>query len=269
MVVENIQQDQQDIDIKFMEIALRQADLAASMGEVPIGACVVLDGRVIARAHNLRESENDPAAHAEFIAMERAAEKLGRWRLSGCTVYVTVEPCLMCAGLMVNARIDRCVYGAADKKAGALGTLYSFNADSRLNHNFSVTSGVLAGRCQEIISDFFKMRRKENKAKRKLKRQSLTQDTQDKRLEDARLVIDHIDRQLIRLIDERMRVVETVADYKEDHGLAIEDKGRESEKIRLATWGLNPLLASEVTALMSCLMELSRLHQKQYLEDKD
>lgn len=142
-------------DERFMQEALEQARAAACAGEVPIGAVVVYKGEVIARAHNLRESNEDPSAHAEFMAMLEASRVLGRWRLAGCTVYVTLEPCLMCAGLMVNARIDRCVYGASDPKGGALGSLYSLNSDRRLNHEFSVTSGVLADQCADELSDFF------------------------------------------------------------------------------------------------------------------
>lgn len=142
-------------DERFMQEALDQAREAARAGEVPIGAVVVYQGKVIARAHNLRESNEDPSAHAEFTAMLEASRALGRWRLAGCTVYVTLEPCLMCAGLMVNARIDRCVYGAADPKGGALGSLYNLNSDQRLNHTFEVTAGVLAQECADQLSDFF------------------------------------------------------------------------------------------------------------------
>ena len=139
----------------FMREALAEAQAAAREGEVPIGAVVVCDGKIVARAHNRREADADPSAHAEFTAMTRAAAALGRWRLSGCTVYVTLEPCLMCAGLMVNARIDRCVYGAADPKGGALGSLYRFNSDARLNHGFAVTAGVLEDECGELLRSFF------------------------------------------------------------------------------------------------------------------
>ncbi len=148
-----------DRDFRYMQLALDEARLAAEEGEVPIGAVVVCDGEVVARAHNRREGDADPAAHAEFLAMERAARELGKWRLSGCTVYVTLEPCLMCAGLMVNARIDRCVYGAADPKGGALGTLYDVSHDARLNHEFEVASGVGAEESAELLRSFFKSRR--------------------------------------------------------------------------------------------------------------
>ena len=143
------------IDEKFMSEALAEARAAAAVGEVPIGAVVVRAGEIVARAHNRRELDQDPSAHAEFAALCAAAQSLGRWRLSDCTVYVTLEPCCMCAGLMVNARVGRCVYGAADAKAGALGSLYDLNADSRLNHRFNVTAGVLADECREVLSDYF------------------------------------------------------------------------------------------------------------------
>lgn len=144
-----------EIDEKFMREALAEARAAAAVGEVPIGAVVVRDGEIVARAHNRRELDQDPSAHAEFAAVCAAAQALGRWRLSDCTVYVTLEPCCMCAGLMVNARVGRCVYGASDAKAGALGSLYDLNADSRLNHRFNVTAGVLADECREVLSGYF------------------------------------------------------------------------------------------------------------------
>ena len=143
------------IDEKFMREALAEARAAAAVGEVPIGAVVVRAGEIVARAHNRRELDQDPSAHAEFAALCAAAQSLGRWRLSDCTVYVTLEPCCMCAGLMVNARVGRCVYGAADAKADALGSLYDLNADSRLNHRFNVTAGVLADECRAVLSGYF------------------------------------------------------------------------------------------------------------------
>ena len=141
-------------------MALEEARLAAAEGEVPIGAVVVCDGEVVARAHNRREADHDPSAHAEFRAMVDASQALERWRLTGCTVYVTLEPCLMCAGLMVNARVDRCVYGATDPKGGALGTLYNVSCDERLNHAFEVEAGVLAEECADELRRFFRARRK-------------------------------------------------------------------------------------------------------------
>lgn len=159
-------------DEDYMRLALDEAQRAARLDEVPIGAVVVYEPidpatrkplaapKVVARACNLRESTQDPAGHAEFLALKQAAEALGAWRLSGCTVYVTLEPCIMCAGLMHQARVDRCVYGAYDKKAGALGTLYAIHSDERLNHTFEVTSGVLEEECAALLRDFFKQKRK-------------------------------------------------------------------------------------------------------------
>lgn len=151
-------------DEDYMRLALDEARLAAEEGEVPIGAVVVCDGEVVARAHNRRETDRDPSAHAEFSAMCAAAHTLGRWRLTGCTVYVTLEPCIMCAGLMVNSRIDRCVYGAPDPKGGALGTLFDVSHDERLNHEFEVRSGVLQQECADELRTFFRERRAKKKA---------------------------------------------------------------------------------------------------------
>ncbi|WP_253904705.1 tRNA adenosine(34) deaminase TadA [Adlercreutzia sp. ZJ473] len=159
-------------DAAYMRLALEEARAAADAGEVPIGAVVVhepvdrgtrrpiAEPRVIARAHNLRETTRDPAGHAELLALREAARVLDAWRLTDCTVYVTLEPCIMCAGLMHQARVSRCVYGAPDQKAGALGTLYSVHADERLNHQFAVTPGVLRDECVGMLRDFFASRRK-------------------------------------------------------------------------------------------------------------
>lgn len=148
-----------------MRLAIEQAKIAESYDEVPIGAVVVYEGEAIAYGYNRRELDKDPAGHAEFIALKKASEKLGHWRLSGCTVYVTLEPCLMCAGLMYQSRIDRCVYGAKDPKAGALGTLYQINEDERLNHRFEVTPGVLEDECAGLLSGFFaKLRARRKKS---------------------------------------------------------------------------------------------------------
>ena len=159
-------------DEEYMRMALEEAQRAADLGEVPIGAVVVYqpidkgtrrplaEPRVIARACNVRETQQDPAGHAEFVAMKQAAAELGVWRLTGCTVYVTLEPCIMCAGLMHQSRIARCVFGAPDPKAGAAGTLYQVNADERLNHTFEVTPGVLADECSVLLRDFFANKRK-------------------------------------------------------------------------------------------------------------
>lgn len=138
-----------------MSFALEEARLAAEEGEVPIGAVLVCDGAIVGRGRNARETQADPTAHAEMIAVRQAAERLGRWRLSGCTLYVTLEPCPMCAGALVNARIDRLVYGAADPKAGAVGTLFDLSSDARLNHRFDVTAGVLGEQCGQMLREFF------------------------------------------------------------------------------------------------------------------
>lgn len=145
-----------DEDAVYMGLALEQARLAATEGEVPIGAVLVCDGAVVAHGRNAREGAADPTAHAEMIVIREAAERLGRWRLSGCTLYVTLEPCPMCAGALVNARIDRLVFGAADPKAGAIGTLYDLSADARLNHAFEVRGGVLEDECGQILTEFFR-----------------------------------------------------------------------------------------------------------------
>lgn len=159
-------------DEDYMRMALDEARRAAQMDEVPIGAIVVYEPidpatrrplaepRVIARACNLRETTRDPAGHAEFLAMKEAARQLDAWRLTDCTVYVTLEPCIMCAGLMHQARVRRCVYGARDTKAGALGTLYAINADERLNHTFEAVPGVLEEECAALLKDFFRSKRK-------------------------------------------------------------------------------------------------------------
>jgi tRNA(adenine34) deaminase len=148
-------------DETYMRLALEEAAAAGNEGEVPIGAVVVCDGAVVARAHNRRENDRDPTAHAELLAIRAAADALGRWRLSDCTVYVTLEPCPMCAGAMHQARIARLVYGAPDPKAGAVGTLYDLSDDERLNHRFDVTTGVLAEESAALLRSFFGRLRKE------------------------------------------------------------------------------------------------------------
>lgn len=142
-------------DETYMALALEEARRAGELGEVPIGAVVVCGDEVVARAHNRREIDHDPAGHAELLAIRAAAAALERWRLSDCTVYVTLEPCPMCAGLMHQARIARCVYGAPDPKAGALGTLYDLHDDHRLNHRFDVSSGILAEESATMLKEFF------------------------------------------------------------------------------------------------------------------
>ncbi|HEX9860016.1 MAG TPA: tRNA adenosine(34) deaminase TadA [Nitrospirota bacterium] len=146
-------------DREFMAMALDEARLAHSTGDVPCGAVVVHEGMVIARAHNQREALGDPTAHAELLAVRLAAEKLGTWRLSGCTVYITKEPCVMCAGAMMNARVTRVVYGAPDPKYGAAWSVFNILQDGRLNHRSEVSSGVMAGECLELLREFFETRR--------------------------------------------------------------------------------------------------------------
>jgi len=155
-----------EIDTHFMRLALQQAKAAQALGEVPIGAVVAINTTLISAAHNRRETDADPSAHAEFLALTEASKRLGRWRLSDCTVYVTLEPCPMCAGLMHQARIARCVYGAPDPKAGALGSLYDIHADPRLNHNFDVTTAVLEKECSAVLSTFFENLRSQRAAKK-------------------------------------------------------------------------------------------------------
>jgi len=142
-----------------MALALRQAEAAAATGEAPIGAVLVEGDAVVAQAHNRRETDNDPTAHAELIVLREAAKALGRWRLAGCTLYVTLEPCLMCAGAIVLARVDRVVYGASDPKAGAVESLYQALSDERLNHRPVVQGGVLAKECGAVLTEFFRRRR--------------------------------------------------------------------------------------------------------------
>lgn len=145
------------VDEKYMKEALKEAKKAAQKGEVPVGAVIVKNGKIIARGHNLRESKQDPTMHAEIVAIKKAARKLENWRLAGCTLYVTVEPCPMCAGAIVQSRIGRVVYGARDPKAGAVASLYTILTDRRLNHQVSViTEGVLEEECSEILKSFFK-----------------------------------------------------------------------------------------------------------------
>jgi len=142
-------------DLQAMTVALDEAKAALEHGDVPVGAVVVRDGQLIARRHNEREITNDPTAHAEVLALRDAAAAIGSWRLDECTLYVTLEPCVMCAGALLNARIGRLVYGAADLKAGATASLYNVCADPRLNHNPPVTHGVLAEPASELLSGFF------------------------------------------------------------------------------------------------------------------
>lgn len=150
-------------DQVYMQAALRQAEIAEENGDVPIGAVIVHNGQIIAKAYNQREQLKDPTAHAEIIALTQAAAALETWRLDGCTIYVTLEPCTMCAGALVLARLDRLVYGCDDPKTGAVKSLYNIVTDERLNHRLAVTSGVLAEECTALLQQFFLRRRNENK----------------------------------------------------------------------------------------------------------
>ncbi len=145
--------EEQDRD--FMREALTEAAAAQRLGEVPIGAVVVQDGRIVGRGHNLRETSNDPTTHAEMLAIRQAAGVLDSWRLLDCTLYVTLEPCVMCMGAIILARIPRLVFGCRDPRAGAVGSIYDFPADNRFNHRVAVTEGVLGEECSEILSSFF------------------------------------------------------------------------------------------------------------------
>jgi tRNA(adenine34) deaminase len=150
-------------DENFMRIAIDQARIAEENGDVPIGAVIVHNNQIIAKAYNQREQLQDPTAHAEIIALTQAAAALENWHLNDCTMYVTLEPCCMCAGALVLARISRLVYGCDDTKTGAVRSLYNIVQDSRLNHRVEVTSGLLAGECSALMQDFFARRRVENK----------------------------------------------------------------------------------------------------------
>ncbi|HEY0839241.1 MAG TPA: tRNA adenosine(34) deaminase TadA [Vulgatibacter sp.] len=146
-------------DERFLEMALEEARKAAEEDEVPVGAVAVYEGAVVGTGRNARERRGDPLAHAELDAIREASRTLGRWRLSGVTLYVTLEPCAMCAGAVVNARIDRLVYGASDPKAGAVGSLYEICTDHRLNHRVEVVKGVLAAECGGLLTEFFRGKR--------------------------------------------------------------------------------------------------------------
>jgi tRNA(adenine34) deaminase len=149
-------------DQELMQIAIKEAQTAEENGDVPIGAIIVYENQIIGRAYNQREQLQDPTAHAEIIALTQAAAFLESWRLFGCTMYVTLEPCTMCAGALVLARIDRLVYGCDDPKTGAIKSLYNIVTDERLNHIIDVTSGVLAEECSGLLQQFFRRRRIEN-----------------------------------------------------------------------------------------------------------
>ncbi len=155
--MENLKDDQ-----RYMKMAIEQAGIAEENGDVPIGAVIVYKSQIIGKAYNQREQLKDPTAHAEIIALTQAAAFMESWRLNGCTIYVTLEPCPMCAGALVLSRMDRLVYGCDDPKTGACKTLYNIVQDERLNHRLEVTSGVLANECGKLLRDFFQHRRIEN-----------------------------------------------------------------------------------------------------------
>jgi len=141
---------------RFMAVALAEGELARAAGDVPVGAVVVKHGEIIGRGHNRREVDQDPTAHAEMIALRQAASHLGSWRLEGCTIYVTLEPCAMCGGAMVLSRIEACVYGTTDPKGGFLGTLADLSQHPKLNHHFLVVSGIEGESCAEQLRSFFR-----------------------------------------------------------------------------------------------------------------
>ncbi|GAC1599953.1 MAG: tRNA adenosine(34) deaminase TadA [Myxococcales bacterium] len=147
------------MDDSWMLEALAEARRAGAEGEVPIGAMVVHEGRIVGRGRNARERLRDPTAHAEVLALQDAARALGRWRLTGACLYATLEPCPMCAGALVNARVERLVYAVPDPKAGATGSLFDIARDARLNHRLAVEQGVLAAECGELLREFFRAKR--------------------------------------------------------------------------------------------------------------
>ncbi|MET3576816.1 tRNA adenosine(34) deaminase TadA [Bhargavaea ullalensis] len=158
-------------DRRFMELAIQEAKKAEALGEVPIGAVIVKDGRVIARAHNLREQEQQATSHAELAAIAEACRKTGSWRLEDTVLYVTLEPCPMCAGAILQSRIPRVVYGARDPKAGCVDSLYRLLDDSRFNHRCEVSEGVLGEECGRLLTDFFRAIRDRRKAEKLAERE--------------------------------------------------------------------------------------------------
>lgn len=158
-----------EIDIAMMQRAIALAQQAAAKGEVPVGAVVYTGDRILAEAANNREETRDPVGHAELLAMSEAGKVLKDWRLIDCTLAVTLEPCPMCAGAMVNSRLTRVIYGASDPKAGACDTLFHIPTDPRLNHEVEVIGGVMADRCSQMLREFFKHRREQNKNRRRVR----------------------------------------------------------------------------------------------------
>ena len=151
-------------DEEYMNIALGEAKKAYELGEIPIGAVLVVDNEIIAKGHNLRELEHDATAHAEMVVIKKACDKLKKWRLTGATLYVTIEPCPMCAGAIVMSRLERLVYGSPDYKAGGVESIFNIVQNQALNHQVTVTAGVKAEECSNMMKSFFKERRKKKKA---------------------------------------------------------------------------------------------------------
>ncbi|MBN8211080.1 tRNA adenosine(34) deaminase TadA [Bacillus sp. NTK071] len=163
--------DQRQRDEQFMMAAIREGEKAESIGEVPIGAVIVKDDHIIASAYNLRETEQRSVAHAELLAIDDACKEVGSWRLTGCTLYVTLEPCAMCSGAIVLSRVERVVFGAKDPKGGCAGTLMNLLDDNRFNHQAEVTAGILDEECGSMLSRFFRELREVRKEKKKLAKQ--------------------------------------------------------------------------------------------------
>lgn len=153
------------MDVKFMERAIKVAKQGEQFDEVPVGAVVVFEGEIIAEAHNMKEQFGSALYHAEMIALSEAVKKIGNWRLHGCDVYVTLEPCAMCAGAMINSRVDNVYFGAYDQKAGCCGTLYNLPTDARFNHRPNVEGGIMESECAALLSDFFAKKRLQKKSK--------------------------------------------------------------------------------------------------------
>jgi tRNA(adenine34) deaminase len=152
-------------DFLFMKLAIEEAKKAEAIKEVPIGALIVKDGNIIAAAYNLRESDQRAVAHAELLAIDEACKKLNTWRLTGCTLYVTLEPCPMCAGAIIQSRVERVVFGASDPKAGCVGSIYNLLTEPKFNHQCEIVEGVMAKECGELLTNFFRdLRKKKTKA---------------------------------------------------------------------------------------------------------
>ena len=154
---------------KFMKIALKEAKKSYDLEEIPVGAVIVKDGKIIARGHNLKETKNDTTNHAEIIAIKKASKKLKAWRLNGCTMYVTLEPCTMCAGALIQSRIDKVVIGTMDEKTGACGSVLNVLKDYKFNHIVEIEQGIMETECREILQSFFKFLREKRKNEKGLK----------------------------------------------------------------------------------------------------